>query len=38
MQFGRLVAVFQPDPADADKTIATVFIALAIEFKYFGQA
>jgi hypothetical protein len=43
MQFGKLVAVFQQHPADANKTVATVFIALAIESnilskrKEFGQ-
>jgi hypothetical protein len=37
MQFGRLVAVFQPHPADAGKTIATVFIALAIESNILGK-
>ncbi len=30
MRFGKLVAVFQPNPADAKTTIATVMIALAI--------
>ena len=37
MQFGRLVAVFQQHPADANKTIATVFIALAIESNILGK-
>jgi len=37
MQFGRLVAVFQQHPADASKTIATVFIALAIESNILGK-
>ncbi|WP_414474023.1 hypothetical protein [Microvirga sp. M2] len=31
MQFGKLLAVLQPDPADRAKTIATVFMALGIE-------
>jgi hypothetical protein len=31
MQFGRLVAVFQPHPADASKTVATAFMALAVK-------
>jgi hypothetical protein len=31
MQFGKLLAVFQRHPADAKQTIATVFMALAIE-------
>jgi hypothetical protein len=30
MRFGKLVAVFQPNPADANGTIATVMIALAV--------
>jgi hypothetical protein len=37
MQFGRLVAVFQQHPADANKIIATVFIALAIESNILGK-
>jgi hypothetical protein len=43
MQFGKLVAVFQQHPTDAGKTVATVFISLAIESniltkrKEFGQ-
>jgi hypothetical protein len=31
MQFGKLLAVFQPLPGDPSKTVATVFMALAIE-------
>jgi hypothetical protein len=31
MQFGKLVAVLQEHPADAGRTVATVFMALAIE-------
>jgi len=30
MRFGKLVAVIQPNPADAESTIATVMIALAV--------
>jgi hypothetical protein len=30
MRFGKLIAVFQPNPANADNTIATVMIALAV--------
>jgi len=30
MRFGKLVAVFQPNPADAKSTITTVVIALAV--------
>ena len=31
MQFGKLLAVFQRHPSDANRTVVTVFIALAIE-------
>jgi hypothetical protein len=31
MQFGKLLAVFQRHPTDANQTIATIFMALAIE-------
>ena len=31
MKFGKLFAVFQPHPADADKTVVTAFVALAID-------
>lgn len=31
MQFGKLLAVLQPHPSDQAKTVATVFMALAIE-------
>jgi len=30
MRFGKLVAVIQPNPADAETSIATVMIALAV--------
>jgi hypothetical protein len=30
IRFGKLIAVFQPNPADAKSTIATVMIALAV--------
>ncbi len=30
MRFGKLVAVFQPNPSDAKSTVATVMIALAV--------
>jgi hypothetical protein len=30
MRFGKLIAVFQPNPADAKSTVATVMIALAV--------
>jgi hypothetical protein len=31
MQFGKLLAVFQRHPSDANRTVATVFMVLAIE-------
>ncbi|MBB4041982.1 hypothetical protein GGR34_003666 [Microvirga flocculans] len=31
MQFGKLLAVLQPHPADPNRTVATVFMALAVE-------
>ena len=31
MQFGKLIAVFQEHPANANETVVTVFIALAVE-------
>jgi hypothetical protein len=31
MQFGKLIAVFQQHPGDANKTVATVYMSLAIE-------
>jgi hypothetical protein len=31
MQFGKFLAVTQPHPADANKTIVTAFVALAVE-------
>jgi hypothetical protein len=31
LQFGKLLAILQPHPADATKTVATVFMALGIE-------
>src|SRR5215470_14585872 len=31
MQFGKLIAVFQQHPSDPNKTIATVFMTLAVE-------
>jgi hypothetical protein len=31
MQFGKLLAVFQRHPGDANRTVVTVFMALAIE-------
>jgi hypothetical protein len=35
MQFGKLLAVFQQHPADANQTIVTVFLALAVETNIF---
>jgi hypothetical protein len=37
MQFGKLLAVFQRHPTDANQTIATVFMALAIESAVLGK-
>lgn len=37
MEFGKLMAVFQQHPADAGKTVATVYIALAIESNILGK-
>ena len=31
MQFGRLLAVFQPDPGDPGKTVVSAFMALAVK-------
>jgi hypothetical protein len=31
MKFGKLLAVFQADPADAGKTVVTAFMALAVD-------
>jgi hypothetical protein len=31
MQFGKLLAVFQPHPSEANKTVVTVFMSLAVE-------
>jgi hypothetical protein len=35
MQFGKLLAVFQQHPTDAQQTIVTVFMALAVETSIF---
>jgi hypothetical protein len=35
MQFGKLLAVFQRHPADANQTIVTVYMALAVETNIF---
>jgi hypothetical protein len=37
MQFGKLLAVFQQHPDDPKRTVATVFIALAIESNILGK-
>jgi hypothetical protein len=37
MQFGKLVAVFQPHPSDPKLTVASVFMALAIETNVLGK-
>ena len=31
MQFGKFLAVFQPNPGDAQKTLVTTFVTLAVE-------
>jgi hypothetical protein len=31
MQFGKFLAIFQPHPNDPQKTVATAYIALAVE-------
>ena len=37
MQFGKFLAVLQPDPANATKSIATAFIALAVDSDLFEK-
>ncbi len=37
MQFGKLLAIFQRHPTDADQTVATIFMALAIELAIIGK-
>ncbi len=37
MQFGKLLAVFQRHPSDANRTIVTVFMALAVESAILGK-
>jgi hypothetical protein len=37
MQFGKFLAVLQPDPADAKKSVATAFIALAVDSELFEK-
>jgi hypothetical protein len=37
MEFGKLIAVFQQHPSDAGKTVATVYVALAIESSILGK-
>jgi hypothetical protein len=37
MQFGKFLAVLQPDPADAKKSIATAFVALAVDSDLFEK-
>lgn len=37
MQFGKFMAVLQPDPADAKKSIATAFVALAVDSELFEK-
>jgi hypothetical protein len=35
MQFGKLLIVFQQDPSDANRTLATAFVAIAVKSKVF---
>jgi hypothetical protein len=37
MQFGKLLAVFQQHPGDADKTVASIYVALAVESNMFTK-
>jgi len=37
MEFGKLLAVFQQHPSDPRQTVATVFIALAVESNVLGK-
>jgi hypothetical protein len=37
MQFGKLLAVFQPDPADAKRTIVTAFMVLGVDSDLFDK-
>jgi len=37
MQFGKLIAVFQRHPTAADRTVVTVFMALAVESSILGK-
>ena len=37
MKFGKFLAVFQSDPADASKTVVTAFMALAVEAGVFDK-
>ncbi len=37
MQFGKLLAVFQRHPTDANQTIVTVFMSLAVETSLLGK-
>ncbi len=37
MQFGKLLAVFQRHPTDANQTVVTVFMALAVEASILGK-
>ena len=37
MQFGKLLAIFQRHPSDANQTIVTVFMSLAVETSLLGK-
>jgi hypothetical protein len=37
MRFGKLLAVFQPDPADANRTVVTAFVVLGVDSDLFEK-
>jgi hypothetical protein len=37
MQFGKFLAVLQPDPADAKKSVVSAFVALAVDSDLFEK-
>jgi hypothetical protein len=37
MQYGKFMAVFQPSPADANKTVVTAYMALAVDTDLFEK-
>jgi hypothetical protein len=38
IQFGKLLAVFQQHPADSNKTVASVYVTLAVESNVLGKS